>query len=133
MTDLYTLLYLSTLTPGTDELVVATIARRARVANAALGISGLLVFDGASFLQRLEGPHDALSRLVQQLRGDPRHVDMDVLCWQPLTGARLHAGWDLAYHMVEDADHALDRIRGRRGDEALAAFDRLASSWDLVG
>ena len=40
--------------------------------NARRNITGLLIFNGTHFLQILEGPGDALSQLIENLRGDQR-------------------------------------------------------------
>ncbi len=132
MTDLYTLLYLSTMAPDAEVSAVGEITRQGRVSNAERGITGLLVFDGSSFLQCLEGSEPALSLLLQRLRSDPRHVGLLVLSWQPLGSRRRHMGWDLGYQLVNDDGDALERFRNHRGDEALAAYDHLVLRLDLA-
>ena len=54
------------------------IHREARRLNALDGISGILVFDGARFLQIVEGAPDAVDSLVERLRRDPRHSAFEV-------------------------------------------------------
>jgi hypothetical protein len=58
---------------------VTDIVRRARISNAARGITGLLVFDGMSFLQHLEGPPEAVGELTERILRDQRHTDIRIL------------------------------------------------------
>jgi len=61
---------------GDEDL--AAIHQTARHLNALDGISGLLLFDGARFLQIVEGAEDAIDNLVERLRLDPRHSAFEV-------------------------------------------------------
>ncbi len=61
---------------GDEDL--AAIHQSARHLNALDGISGLLLFDGARFLQIVEGAEDAIDNLVERLRMDPRHSAFEV-------------------------------------------------------
>lgn len=61
---------------GDEDL--AAIHQSARHLNALDGISGLLLFDGARFLQIVEGAEDAIDTLVERLRRDPRHSAFEV-------------------------------------------------------
>jgi hypothetical protein len=54
------------------------IHREARQLNALDGISGLLVFDGARFLQIVEGAPEAIDSLVERLRRDTRHAAFEI-------------------------------------------------------
>ncbi|WP_318390649.1 diguanylate phosphodiesterase [Enterobacter sp.] len=51
-----------------EELVCVSQSR-----NAALKISGILLFDGTHFLQVLEGPLESVNRLYDKINQDPRH------------------------------------------------------------
>lgn len=61
---------------GDEEL--ADIHETARHLNALDGVTGLLLFDGARFLQIVEGSDDAVDNLVDRLRMDPRHTAFEV-------------------------------------------------------
>ncbi len=61
----------------TDEDLGA-IHQTARHLNALDGISGMLLFDGARFLQIVEGSEEAVDNLVERLRMDPRHSAFEV-------------------------------------------------------
>ncbi len=122
---LYEVLYVSTLAPEQPLSVVAEIAGRARHVNAELGVTGLLIFDGQRFCQQLEGPQKAVLKLIERIRSDPRHTNVEVLHHGPLTGRRFQQ-FSLAFSTVEDED-ALARMERLDGDAALAAFETVRS------
>ena len=76
---LYEVLYVSTLAPLHPPTVVAEIAARARHVNAELDVTGLLIFDGQRFCQQLEGPQKSVLKLIERIRNDPRHINVEVL------------------------------------------------------
>jgi hypothetical protein len=59
-----------------DEL--SDIHQTARHLNALDGITGLLLFDGARFLQIIEGSESAIDSLVERLRMDKRHSAFEI-------------------------------------------------------
>jgi hypothetical protein len=61
---------------GDDEL--NDIHQTARHLNALDGVTGLLLFDGARFLQIIEGGEAAIDNLVERLRMDPRHSAFEI-------------------------------------------------------
>lgn len=120
-TAIYEVLYVSTLAPDQPVQVVADIAARARVANAEMDVTGLLIFDGQRFCQQLEGPQKAVLKLIERIRNDVRHVNVEVLHHGPLAARRFHE-FSLAFSTVEDED-ALARMEQLDGSAALAAFE----------
>ena len=120
---LYEVLYVSTLAPDQPTAVVAEIAAKARQVNAELDVTGLLIFDGQRFCHQLEGPQKAVLKLIERIRNDPRHVNVEVLHHGPLAGRRFQH-FSLAFSAVEDVD-ALARLERLDGEAALAAFEAL--------
>ena len=118
---LYEVLYVSTLAPLHPPTVVAEIAARARHVNAELDVTGLLIFDGQRFCQQLEGPQKSVLKLIERIRNDPRHMNVEVLHHGPLAGRRFQQ-FTLAFSTVEDVD-ALARMEQLDGEAALAAFE----------
>lgn len=118
---LYEVLYVSTLAPQHPPGIVAEIAARARQRNAELGVTGLLIFDGQRFCQQLEGTQKAVLKLIDRIREDPRHIQVEVLHHGPLAQRRFHQ-FSLAFTTVEDVD-ALARMEQLDGSAALAAFE----------
>jgi len=126
---LYEVLYVSTLAPRQPVSVVADIAARARVVNAELDVTGLLVFDGQRFCQQLEGPQKAVLKLIERIRNDPRHVQVEILHNGPLAQRRFQQ-FSLAFSTLEDVD-ALARMERLDGLVALAAFEDVCAAVEL--
>ena len=118
---LYEVLYVSTLAPDQPLSVVADIAAKARQVNAQHDITGLLIFDGQRFCQQLEGVKKPVLKLIERIRDDPRHVNVEVL-HHGMLAARRFRQFSLAFSNVEDED-ALARLEQLDGDAALAAFE----------
>jgi hypothetical protein len=76
--DLKSLTYTSVARPGLTDSDIATIHHIALDLNSLDGITGLLVFNGTSFLQVIEGAEDAINDLVVRLRKDPRHSEFKI-------------------------------------------------------
>lgn len=119
--DLYEVLYVSCLAGGQPLSVVAGIASAARAANSRMDITGLLVFDGQRFCQHLEGPQTALLKLIERIRSDARHTEVEVLHHGRIS-ARRYQNFSLAFSTLEDPE-ALARLHRLDGAAALAAFD----------
>ena len=120
---LYEVLYVSTLAPDQPTAVVAEIAAKARQVNAELDVTGLLIFDGQRFCQQLEGPQKAVLKLIERIRNDPRHINVEVLHHGPLAGRRFQH-FSLAFSTGDDVE-ALARMERLDGEAALAAFEAL--------
>lgn len=72
-------------------------------------ITGLLTYSGEVFVQFLEGPPEAVRRLMDRLQGDPRHRDIIILS-EGSDHERIFPDWDMelvtrqeAYHVLRDA------------------------------
>ena len=126
---LYEVLYVSTLAPDQPTAVVAEIAAKARQVNAELDITGLLIFDGQRFCQQLEGPQKAVLKLIERIRNDPRHVNVEVVHNGPLARRRFQQ-FSLAFSTLEDVD-ALARLEKLDGQAAVAAFDEVCAAIEL--
>jgi hypothetical protein len=72
---------------------IVTVARRE---NERLGVTGALVFTRAHFAQVLEGEQQAVETLMERIRRDPRHTDVNVVSAGPREG-RLFPHWSMAY------------------------------------
>lgn len=74
------LVYISTSNIALDTpMAVADILEVSSRNNGLYRITGALTYSGSHFVQLLEGPSDALDWLVDRLRFDPRHRDLEVL------------------------------------------------------
>ncbi len=83
----------------------------AQARNKAASITGVFVYDGACFYQWLEGPRDSLAAVMESIRNDRRHTDIEVLDHRQ-TSARQFGGWamKLATHGRTAAPRGLDAI-----------------------
>ena len=75
---LKTLTYTSRARLDLSDAELNDIHQTARHLNALDGITGLLLFDGARFLQIVEGADSAIDNLVERLRRDGRHSAFEV-------------------------------------------------------
>lgn len=128
--QLYEALYVSMQAPDDPLSSIASIASKARIANAAKGITGLLVFDGMRYCQQIEGPQKAVLALMEQIRTDPRHVHVEILHHGPLAGRRFRV-FSLGYTTAEDPE-LLERLAKLDGHKAVEAFVALLSHVDWV-
>lgn len=128
-TTLYEVLYVSTLAPEAPLSVVGDIAVKARLANAARDITGLLIFDGMRFCQQLEGGQKQVLALLERIRQDTRHINLQILHHGELAMRRFRR-FSLGYCMVDD-DDVLERMEQMDGQPALDAFEGLLSRLDL--
>lgn len=126
---LHEVIYVSTLAPGAPLSVVGDIAGKARIANQALHITGLLIFDGMRFCQQLEGPQKDVMTLLDRICTDPRHVNVEVLHHAPLADRRFRR-FSLGYASVDHGDQ-LGQLEQLDGPEAVSAFLALLSTLDL--
>lgn len=96
---LETALYVSrsTLEPAVAQDVVAQIVENSRISNARAAITGGLIFTGRYFAQVIEGPADAIGRLLAAMEQDPRHEAMRILNRKPIA-SRFFFEWAMAYN-----------------------------------
>jgi hypothetical protein len=76
--SLKTVTYTSRARLDLGEEDLSQIHEQARHCNALDGITGLLAFDGARFLQIVEGSEDAVDDLIERLRRDERHTAFEI-------------------------------------------------------
>jgi hypothetical protein len=127
-TQLYEVLYVSTLAPDAPISVVAAIARKARSANQERDITGLLIFDGMRFCQQLEGSQQAILALLERIRQDARHVNVEILHHGALAERRFKY-FSLGYPSA-DSDEALEQLERLKGQGAVNAFVALLPAID---
>lgn len=125
-TDLYALIYVSTLASSASVTAVPDISRAARLANPALGITGLLVFDGNRFCQQLEGSMRTVVELFERISNDARHDHISLL-HQGAIAQRHYRQFNVGYPLPETGDTLAD-IEALQGEAAIAAFKAVAAS-----
>jgi len=75
--------------PELHDLTVSSQRRNARE-----GITGLILYDNDRFFQWLEGPLERVDRLMDAIRSDSRHTDVEVLNKQP-ADMRTFGAWTM--------------------------------------
>ncbi len=74
------------------ELYRLSLAAQSR--NRTESITGLMLYDNDSIFQWLEGPAEGLQRIMQSIRNDPRHTDIEVLDSQSAE-IRMFTDWSM--------------------------------------
>ncbi|WP_307805161.1 BLUF domain-containing protein [Microbacterium sp. BLY] len=90
------LVYTSTAAQPFRETALEQLLQQSRRSNATRDVTGLLLFRDGRFLQILEGPAEAVRRLVDRIAEDPRHHAMRILLETPIA-ARLFSDWSMGY------------------------------------
>jgi hypothetical protein len=81
------------------ESELASMLEKARVFNAAQGITGLLLYSNERFIQVLEGSPGAVVALLSRIEDDPRHDYVRVLMRRSITH-RDFADWQMGFRHV---------------------------------
>ncbi|RYF03002.1 MAG: BLUF domain-containing protein [Oxalobacteraceae bacterium] len=77
------------------------------------GITGILLCDGRSYLQVLEGPQDSVTTTYERICADPRHSDITIISDQ-LIEQRDFAYWSMEVREPgQPSDDATFRLRRR--------------------
>lgn len=133
--DLISLLYVSeaTLCEPWGAEPVEGIVEVALERNAALDVTGALVFTGGHFAQVLEGTAANVEELMASIRRDKRHKAIAIVETKAIV-RRLFADWSLAYTgsssfverhitpLIEGSPSNLERLNGHRLIELMREF-----------
>ncbi|MGI2260346.1 BLUF domain-containing protein [Shewanella sp. GXUN23E] len=95
------------------------LLEQARVGNASLGISGVLLYQSGSFVQLLEGEEPAVRELFNKIKRDPRHSRV----------TQLYAGYLLERHFADWSMGFVDTDR-LDGESAVGLSNILSSDFD---
>ena len=100
MSDLYRLVYASkNLLQGPEPEAMAAVRQildASRRNNAALDVTGALMFNAGAFAQVLEGPRQGVEATFERIQRDLRHDDVTVLQCGPAE-SRGFANWSMAF------------------------------------
>lgn len=100
------LFYVSRPRAGITAPEVHRIVGTSQMNNRRRGVTGLLVYDGHSFAQVLEGEPAALDELMARIGADDRHGQVQVLKRELDAPARRFGAW--AMHLLESPTTADD-------------------------
>jgi hypothetical protein len=104
---------------------IAQILETSRINNAAVGVTGALMFNAGYFAQVLEGPQEAVEATFERIQQDQRHGDVSLMSFEP--AERTFADWSMAF--VGKSQDALQRYGGIAKS---SGFDPSSMSGDRV-
>jgi hypothetical protein len=93
-TGIASLVYRSEMAAAIDAAQLRALVQAAQARNSTEAVTGMLVVDGQRFFQWLEGPADAVARIWQSIRRDPRHHQIELLGEHRIP-MRLFAQWSM--------------------------------------
>lgn len=96
MSELYQLIYTSKAVAPFSEGDLQNLLKFARSNNTTVGISGMLLYDGESFLQVLEGPRDTIHLFYAESFKDKRHERVNIV-WEGGIEKRDFGDWTMGY------------------------------------
>jgi hypothetical protein len=112
-----------------DPADISRILHTARRNNLHLGVTSLLIFDGATFCHYLEGEHSTLIPLLGRIATDTRHTSMLVRSEGPLDSRRFPEQ-PIAFALTGSND-ALECFDVDDGRSAFDQFEMLLPSLDM--
>lgn len=124
-------LWVSRLAPESGLGVVKEIWQTSRQRNAALGLTGAVIFDGERFCELMEGPLHDISAVYRDIEADPRHTDLRVLHLSSTDSPRRQTQWRSGYCDASVLD-LFCGAHGPRGESAVTAFLDLLPGCDLL-
>jgi EAL domain-containing protein (putative c-di-GMP-specific phosphodiesterase class I) len=99
MPTLMHLIYSSAATQPLSNEALAELLARARRKNAALGVTGMLLYVDGSFLQVLEGESDAVDTVFRAIVADRRHTQIVTIIREPIP-RRAFSDWSMGHPQV---------------------------------
>jgi len=100
-------IYVSTAVVAADSAMLEEILAVSVRNNTPVGITGMLLYAGGTFMQVLEGEAEAVDATHDRIERDPRHTGIIVLEHAPVT-ARSFSRWTMGFRglgAVEAASH----------------------------
>jgi len=103
--------YISSASPpmSTEELLA--LLQKCRENNAGRGVTGMLLYANGTFLQVLEGAEEVVDELVEIIKKDPRHKNIQMLYRKPIE-RREYSDWSMGFRRLSDKD--LKEVEGLR-------------------
>jgi hypothetical protein len=93
------LVYLSTSRDLMTDQQLADLLAQSQRNNAALDITGSLIYHDGNFIQLLEGPEENVLTLYEKIKNDHRHLSVTTLVQSPIE-KREFDNWSMAFHNV---------------------------------
>jgi hypothetical protein len=96
--------------PMSAEQLIALL-QQCLTNNGSNGVTGMLLYGNETFLQALEGDEKDVDDLVEKIRKDPRHTNIQVLHRRTIE-RRQYSEWSMGFKRVSDRE--LQHIEGLR-------------------
>jgi hypothetical protein len=134
-------MYASRAVSSVDQDALLAIVRKSKANNPPLGVTGVLCYSEGIFLQVLEGGRSAVNRLYNRIAADPRHSEVELLCYEEI-GERRFAGWSMGQVNMSRLNPALLLKYSERptldpfavsGHVSMALFEELMATASIVG
>jgi Sensors of blue-light using FAD len=134
------LLYASRAVDASQGAIEAILSQ-SRMANPSSGITGILCYSGAIFLQAIEGGRMAVSDLYSHIQRDPRHKDVVLLHYEEITERRF-GGWTMGQVNMNKLNHAILLKYAEKpeldpyavsGKVSLALLEELMATASIIG
>jgi len=106
---MYELVYQSVASTEFLKQQLEALVQEIRPFNAQNEITGLLVFDGKTFLQILEGDKETIENLYQRICQDDRHTDVNSR-WAQTCEKRTFSDWEMGCYALEGASISEDLV-----------------------
>jgi hypothetical protein len=117
--ELFELIYQSSALNTFSDEQLESLVSEARNFNVAHDITGLLVFDGKSFLQILEGDKKIVEDLYDRISMDERHCNVN-LRWSQHSAERSFSDWSMGCFALEGASVEKDLMLKSRFENSLS-------------
>lgn len=106
-----------------DASIVCDIVKNARKGNLKHNVTGVLIFDGHTFTQYIEGHENDVDRLIQNILSEERHKSVFVISEGTIEN-RLYEKWELGFIDLTSQPVNSDGVIAK-SDLNPAAFHRL--------
>lgn len=106
------------------EPAVTKILFESRRQNIQRGLVGVLYYGHGYFMQCIEGEKQYVDQLYEKLQQDPRHTDLKVLSYLPISHVSFEQ-WRMKYMPL---DHAVQRLLKRYGMEQFNPYQLSADA-----
>ncbi|MEM6911835.1 MAG: BLUF domain-containing protein [Verrucomicrobiota bacterium] len=102
--SIFTICYISKESKSLNDKQVADLLTKAREKNRRLGVTGLLIYEAAHYMQVLEGSESVVKELFQKISQDERHHAVRQLAGEHRESGRIFGDWSMAYGQISPAD-----------------------------
>lgn len=112
--SLHFLIYVSEASEPITERALTDLIKKAQAFNRSVGITGRLIYKDGYFIQMLEGRRESLFALMDKIKGDSRHRNVDIIIEGPVR-QRIFTEWGmLLNNLSEEVNTPLFKQAQRR-------------------